>query len=126
MPFTSLPLKGEKVPRTSIEVKEVSVSSVYSDFKTVVKKNGEEERLLKQQFQQPIASFSYKDSEEEVHGETNFLKIEDIANSKGDIYIHIPGRKTLEAKKEAFSVIEMVFQLGKTGVSKLSSAASLL
>ena len=107
------PLKGEKVSRTSIEVKEVSVSSVYSDFRTVVKKNGEEERLLKSDFKQPIASFSYKDSEGEALGETNFLKIEEIAKSKGDIYIHIPGRKTPEAIKEAFSIIEMAQSTGK-------------
>jgi len=107
------PLQGEKVSRTSLQVKEVSVNSVYDDFKILVKKNGEEERLFRSEFKQTIASFMYKDSKGEDLGETDFLKIEDIANSKGDIYINIPGRKTPEAIKEAFSVIEMAQSTGK-------------
>jgi hypothetical protein len=107
------PLQGEKVSRTSLQVKQVSVNSVYDDLKILVKKNGEEERLFRSEFKQTIASFMYKDSKGEDLGETDFLKIEDIANSKGDIYIHIPGRKTPEAIKEVFSVIEMAQSTGK-------------
>lgn len=99
------PLKGEKVSRTSIELKEVSVSSKWED--TVTLKDWSKERTITQPLATPYSLSGLKKGED-----TEFLKVEDIANSKGDLYIQV-FRKTPAQIEEAFSIIEMAQNTGK-------------
>ena len=118
------PLQGEKVSRTSIELKETIVTTeskeLYyrdrqkdyislTDTKTIAnyKNKGFEIGTVKGWDSEPTTS-------------TELLKIEDIANSKGDIYISIPDKEfpgsksiTATAIEEAFSIIEMAQSTGK-------------
>jgi len=109
------PLKGERVSRTSIEVKEVFVYSKWMD--TVTLKDWSKERTITQGIATPYKFSGLKKGEDmgngELYEESEILKIEDIANSRGDLYIHIAGKKTPEVIKEAFSIIEMAQSTGK-------------
>ena len=118
------PLQGEKISRTSIELKETIVTTESKDLyyrdrqrdyisltdtKTIAnyKNKGFEISTVKGWDSEPTTS-------------TELLKIEDIANSKGDIYISIPDKEfpgsksiTATAIEEAFSIIEMAQSTGK-------------
>jgi hypothetical protein len=109
------PLKGEKVSRTSIEVKEVFVSSKWED--TVTLKDWSKKRIIDQSIATPYKFSGFKKGDDmgngELYEESEILKIEDIANSRGDLYIQIAGKKTPEKIEEAFSIIEMAQSTGK-------------
>jgi hypothetical protein len=138
------PLQGEKISRTSIDVKKVTVKSIYNTLglsgKEVSPLGDEmilppinEQRIVKINDSEVIASppWIFEQGEEIIKGEyydePNTLKIENIANSKGDIYILIDGDYVNdelsenygqpyddpESIKEAFSVIEMAQSTGK-------------
>ena len=108
------PLKGERVSRTSIELKASSVSSLIELPRIIPTK----ERIAEQGIASSMMQGHYK-GEDLGDGiiceESDLLKVEDIANSKGDILISIStlAKRYQEAIQEAFSIIEMAQSTGK-------------
>lgn len=108
------PLRGEKVSRTSIELKASRVSSLIELPRIIPTK----ERIAEQGIASYMMQGHYK-GEDLGDGiiceESDLLKVEDIAKSKGDILISIVTlkKRSLEAIQEAFSIIEMAQSTGK-------------
>jgi len=118
------PLKGEKVSRTSIELKETIVTTESKELYYESRKGN----YISLTDTKDIANYKNKGFEigtikgwdSEPTTSTELLKVEDIANSKGDIYISIPDKEfpgsrsiTTTAIEEAFSIIEMAQSTGK-------------
>lgn len=117
------PLRGEKVSRTSIELKETIVTTE----STVREYYSPRREIIPFAVTTPLAN--YKNSglnkgdivenfigEESIVSCSNLLKIEDLATAQGDIYISIPDKELgIEEKSitEAFSIIEMAQGTGK-------------
>jgi hypothetical protein len=118
------PLQGEKISRTSIELKETIVTTESKDLYY----RDRQRDYISLTDTKTIANYKNKGFEigtvkgwdSEPTTSTELLKIEDIANSKGDIYISIPDKEfpgsksiTATAIEEAFSIIEMAQSTGK-------------
>jgi hypothetical protein len=120
-------LRGEKVSRTTLELKETIVTTE----STIREYYSPRREIIPFAVTTPLAN--YKNSgltkgdivedfwgEESIVSCSNLLKIEDLATAQGDIYISIPDKEfpgsrfvTNSARKEAFSIIEMAQGTGK-------------
>lgn len=111
------PLKGEKVSRTSLKVSEIAVIELISphnsDIKSQIAKPSIGTKAEPSRFDIQHL-YDIGQGERQLAGSLQpIIKIEDIANSKGDITINILKPNSPTAIEQAFAVIEMAHSTGK-------------